>query len=607
MRRASAQVAALAVVLAVVAALAASGAGPAWAQGGEGIRAFDITVEVRADGALQVTERIRYDFGPNERRGIFREIPVRFDYEPDPRFERVTRIDQVSVRTAPGTPGDLEVTDSGRVKRFRIGDPDTYLRGVHDYTISYRVRGALNAFEEHDELFWNATGNNWGVPIDAASVTVSAPGPITQVACFAGPTGSRLTCDRASGGDGPQATFSHSGLSSFEGVTVVVGMPKGTVTVPPPILDEKWDLGRAFSLTPASIGLSAVVLLGAVAGAARLLSGGRDRRWTGSHVDTVFGNEMGQEERVPLFARSIDPVEYEPPDKIRPGQLGTLIDEVANPLDVTATIVDLAVRGYLRIEEIPKKGWFGKPDWRLTKLKGADGLLKYERLLLNGLFQSGDEVELSDLKQKFADRLRKVQEALYEDVVAAGWFPTRPDKVRALWRGLGVFALLAALAVAVFLIVATKMALVGIPLVIGAIVLLAGAGRMPHRTPKGHAVLRRTNGFRRFIEESEAERARFAERANLFSEYLPYAIVFGATDKWARAFSGLETELAQATAGWYVSSQPFSVNSFGSSMDSFSVTTAGTIVSTAASSGSSGFGGGGSSGGGFGGGGGGSW
>jgi len=87
-------------------------------------------------------------------------------------------------------------------------------------------------------------------------------------------------------------------------------------------------------------------------------------------------------------------VEFEPPDKIRPGQVGTLIDESADPLDVSATIVDLAVRGYLTIEEIPKHGWRGKPDWTLTKKKDAEGLLRYEELLLNGLFDGGDVATL---------------------------------------------------------------------------------------------------------------------------------------------------------------------------------------------------------------------
>ena len=81
---------------------------------------------------------------------------------------------------------------------------------------------------------------------------------------------------------------------------------------------------------------------------------------------------------VPLFTDRSGPVLFRPPDGLRPAQLGVLVDERADPVDVTATIVDLAVRGYLTIEEIPKHGWRGKPDWTLTKIKDAEGLLRFK-------------------------------------------------------------------------------------------------------------------------------------------------------------------------------------------------------------------------------------
>jgi uncharacterized membrane protein len=129
---------------------------------------------------------------------------------------------------------------------------------------------------------------------------------------------------------------------------------------------------------------------------------------------------------------------------------------------------------------------------------------------------------------------------------------------------------------------------------------------MPRRTATGYAVLRHAEGFRRFIDESEKERARFAERKNLFSEYLPYAVVFGATKKWANAFAGLDDQPPD-TSSWYVGAHVFSYVSFSGAIDSFSVSSAGTLTSSPSSSGSSGFSGGGFSGGGGGGGGGGSW
>jgi Predicted membrane protein (DUF2207) len=336
------------------------------------------------------------------------------------------------------------------------------------------------------------------------------------------------------------------------------------------------------------------------------------------------------EQPVPLMERSIYPVEYSPPEDIRPGQLGTLRDEVANPLDVTATIVDLAVRGYLRIEEIPKEGWFGKPDWRLVKLKESDGdLLVYERELFDGLFEDAtietipevprpdgsapgrpdeaqqvEQVLLSGLKQKFATRLHEVQKALYVDAVKQGWFPERPDKVRTRWHGRAILLLLAGIGLTVLLAAKTHLGLIAIPVVIAGLVLLAGANDMPRRTAKGTGLVRRVRGFRTYIDTAETQEARFQERENIFSKYLPYAIVFGLTEKWARAFAALGQEAPQAN--WYVGTHPFAFNSFASSIDHFTVSSAGTIASTPGGSGSSGFGGG-SSGGGGGGGGGGSW
>jgi uncharacterized membrane protein len=152
--------------------------------------------------------------------------------------------------------------------------------------------------------------------------------------------------------------------------------------------------------------------------------------------------------------------------------------------------------------------------------------------------------------------------------------------------------------VAVVLAAFTRAGLIGIPLVVGGGLLLAGAKYMPRRTARGTGVLRRCEGFRRFIDESEKERARFAEQQHLFSEYLPYAIVFGATEKWARTFAGLEGQLTEPS--WYGGSGSFTPVGFSHSIDGFAVTTAGTIASTPSGSG-------GSSGGGGGGGGGGSW
>jgi uncharacterized membrane protein len=126
---------------------------------------------------------------------------------------------------------------------------------------------------------------------------------------------------------------------------------------------------------------------------------------------------------------------------------------------------------------------------------------------------------------------------------------------------------------------------------------------MPAKTAAGAELLRRALGFRMYMEVAEKDRAAFAERENIFSAYLPYAIVFGCVDKWARAFAGIDT--ARQTGAWYVGTSPFNALQLSSSLQGFSSDLGSAIAATAGSSGGSGFSGG--AGGGGGGGGGGSW
>jgi uncharacterized protein (TIGR04222 family) len=273
---------------------------------------------------------------------------------------------------------------------------------------------------------------------------------------------------------------------------------------------------------------------------------------------------------------------------------------------VTATIVDLAGRGYLLIREIPKEGLFGKPDWTLIRLeKGESELFAYERRLLDGLFRDGDEVTVSELKTTFAERLHGVEESLYADAMRNKWFRTRPDNVRTRWAGRGVLLLVAGAAVTFVLARWTHWGLVGIPVILAGFALALLARHMPARTAAGTAMLRRIRGFRRVIATAEQHMARWAEEENVFTRYLPYAIVFGLTTKWAKAFEDLGIQ--PDTSSWYVGPRMFTAAAFADSIDGFATTTGGTLASTPASSGSSGFGGGGFSGGGGGGGGGGSW
>jgi hypothetical protein len=624
---------------------------PAAAQETEQIDNYNVQIAVEPTGAIFVTEVIEYDFGANERHGIFREIPVRFHY--DDRYDRIHDIDVLSVKGSLNTPDQFEEEREGNLLRIRIGDPDRTITGRHTYAIVYRVEGALNGFPDHNELYWNAIGDEWDVPIDNASVAVTTL-EITEVACFTGPDFSTLPCTSSKVED-PMATFTQSGLAPFENLTVVVGFRTGLIPTPRPILKERWNFARAFSFTPVTGGVAGGLLLIVLIAVGRLLwIKGRDRRAVGSQVDIAFGTTQVGEQPVPLLEEGTYPVEFAVPDGIRPGQVGVLVDETANPVDVTATIVDLGVRGYLRIEEIPKKWLLGKPDWRLVQLKRPDGeLLKYERVLLEGLFQDSEEDEVEDLeneevegeaaaeptaaelnrdeapyggpnpaagenpgdsdlasvnvstlRRKFHVRFLRVQKALYTDVARRGWFTGRPDRVRQTWATRGLLVTLAGAGLTGLAAWQTHLGLIPLPLVVGGLTLWAGAKRMPRRTAKGTGLVRRVLGFRTYMDAAETHMSRWAEQENVFSRYLPYAIVFGLTERWARAFAHLGQPPATP---WYVGTRPFSTNGFVSSVDNFALSSAGTLASRPAASGSSGLGGGGSSGGGGGGGGGGSW
>jgi hypothetical protein len=609
--RASGVAGALAIALAPATAVTAAA--------GDGyIERYDVAIEINDDGSLDVTERIDYTF-TDRSHGIYRNIPNRYpvaepftpegsETEIDSTYDRVIDIDDIEVASPTGAPTDLEVSQEGQQLVIRVGDPDRTIIGAQTYVLTYRVEGALNAFEEYDELYWNAIGPDWLVPIRQASVRVEAPA-VLKGACFAGLQGSRAGCAVVRT-TATSVLARQPGIGNGVGLTVVVALPPGAVTVPPPVYEPRWSLQRAFSVTPVTVGVAAAVLALVGTGVWVLLRRGRDRRYVGQipGLAPVSGSVASEEMR-PFGDSGEGPVEWSPPDNLRPGLLGTLIDEQANVLDVTATIVDLAVRGYLRIDEIPDQGLFSSRDWQLVQLKGGDTeLIDYEQRLFAALFSGRNVVRLSELKRHFVDDLQKVQSSLYDELVYRKWYRRRPDSTRTAWGFFGLLLLAAAAGVTYLLARYTTFGVVGIALVVGAGVVWLVGRDMPARTGAGSAVLARTLGFRRYLATAEAGQIRFEEGIDVFSRYLPYAIVFGEAGRWAKVFASLAAAggaAAMPAVPWYTSAHAFSYASFGDSVSAFSVNTSGSISAAAASSKSGFSGGGGGSG--FGGGGGGGW
>jgi hypothetical protein len=605
----------------VFAATAGIGAHRADARAGdEAIRSFDVDVTVAPDGSAEFVERIVYDFGTNDRHGIDRILVTRqrvdVDLDGDGRDDGKERAYPLTVESvaSPDAPDRYAVSDvGGGRERIRIGDPDETVTGAHEYVIRYRLDGVANAIhEDTDELYWNVTGSEWQVDIERVSVTVTTPTAVLDLVCFAGNTGSTDPCTSASRDGERGAAFRHDDvLVPGEQVTVAVAYEDldGAATEPQPILvarDEPYDWSEGFEATPLTLVPTGVltVLFGWLVARTQFRVG-RDRRAIGAPTDIAFAEAGDPNEPVPLFERGGSPVEFVPPDGIRPGQLGVLRDEVANTTDVSATIIDLAVRGYIRIEEIADDDG-DVDDYRFVRLPKNGGLLAYESHLLSELFSGhGPEVELSSLKNTFAKSLGEVKDQLYADVVERGWFERRPDRVRLQWFLIGLGVAIVGGALTLVLGRFTHLGLLGLPVIAAGVALAIGAKWMPRRTAVGHGLYRRVLGFEDFIENSEKHRAQWAERKHLFTEYLPYAIAFGATKQWARTLESLGAPPPQA-GGWYVGAAPYGWSGFGDRMTRFSSSASTVLSSTPGGSGSSGFSGG-SSGGGGGGGGGGSW
>jgi uncharacterized membrane protein YgcG len=553
------------------------------AAAGEAIRLFTTEIYLETEDAFTVVEKITYDFGEQQRHGIFREIPVRYGRGRAADYQ--ISLDVESVTDESGTNQPYQTSTRGRNLRIRIGDPNRKVTGTKGYVIRYRVERGILYFEDHDELYWNATGTDWPVAIDRAEAEVflpeGAPLELMTFNCFTGPMGAvGSDCvERASNGIVSFAT--DRPLRGKEGLTVAVWLPKGVLIEPTALeklLSRISDYLSPWTLLPLGTFLVLLYLW---------QSRGRDPR-----------------------GRDSIPVAYQAPDGMTPAELGTVVDEKVDMEDITSSILDLAVRGFLEIEELDatKFLFFSDRDYALVKKREPDASLRpHERLLLSHLFGAGSRVTISSLKEKFYEHLPEIRSSLYKQLSGArGYFPVSPDRVRKGYAIAG--AVLLGLGVLLFAFFSRTIP--GVALFASGAITLLLSRVMPRRTRRGRKAYEEILGFKEFVERVDADRLeRMGGRSvGQFEEVLPYAIVLGVADAWADAFAGIYTE----PPSWYHSPRythgfapRLFVGDLGRSLGTMGQTMRSSPKSSG--SGSSGFSGGGSSGGGFGGGGGGSW
>ncbi len=563
---------------------------PAKARADEGwiIDNFQSNVTIGQDGKVQIIETIDADFGSLVKHGIYRDIPN--IYYSDNNATTYADIQIASV-LKDGVSEPYQQSQNGNFLRLKIGDPNRTFSGRAEYKIAYAATGILRSFTDHDELYFDVTGNGWSVAITKTSATVHLPqNGITGALCFEGVQNATEKCT-ATITSQQQANFSSTRtLRPEENMTLILGFTKGMVpilTVAHPSNTTINDTLTPFLLLVNVGGFFVITVFGIGLVMLLFIKYGRDQKDLTS--DTLVA-------------------QYSPPDKLRPAEVGTILDERADTLDVSATIVDLAARGFLTITEEAKKWLFGSTDYILKKnKKSPDALLPYEKLLLERLFTDGDTIKISELETKFYTDLALVKSALYSDAVNKKYFSQNPESVRSKYIGIGVALFITGIILSFVIFPLLGM---WIGLAILGLAFMIISRYMPRRTTLGHQTYVKILGFKLFIDKAETYRQQFFERENIFNEILPYAIVFGNTEKFAQAFKNLGIELPQPT--WYMSSQPFNLILFGTTMNHFSNSLTSAIAAqptknSFVSSGSGFSSGGGFSGGGFGGGGGGSW
>jgi uncharacterized membrane protein YgcG len=587
---------------------------------GRQITRYHADVTVGPDGVAKVQLDFDFDFGDQPGHGPYLTLPTRVSIDGNNTQDRLYLISAISASSSTGAPAQVNRTDQSNAIQLNIGDPNRGdISGVQSYVVSYTVDGWINPDSRThagDQLYWNVIGPGWTIPLADLSVTVTGPTAVAQVACFAGPLGSTTACDGATS-SGVSGTFTQGAVPVGDELTVVTGWPAGTFPGVDIILGAKPNPLDPVTPTPLTGGLALLIVgAGSALAVSRVRRTGRDRAYLGLTPGLVpaAGQQTTtgfRDKRAPIA------VQFTPPKDVRAGQLGTLLDEVADPRDVTATIIDLAVRGFLQIREVPRLDPRRKAtDWELVALDGdRSALVGFEVKLLDELFAARPTVKLSELRTTFAASMAQVQTRLYEDVTANGWFWRNPRTVRMQWIaagavlvGLGVTGGLLAIGTGV-----RGLCLVGAAVVVVGLLVLVLAKTAPARTAAGTALLAEAVGFQRYLQTAEANQIRFEEGEDLFSRYLPYAIVFGVAERWAKIFGELAAQgRAVPEPGWYAGSS-FRAGAFwgsyavfGSSLESFTtVATQSLSAPTPGSSGGSGFSGGGFSGGGVGGGGGG--
>ena len=508
---------------------------------------YNVTIQVQGDGSFNVSERMEVAFsGEHEFTFGYADIPL----------DRVEGISNVRISEESGTE-----TVSFREVEQTFGHPPegTYYSDRRDdrlyveygfsptsnttrtFVLSYQAAGALRVYRDetppNEQVYWNAIAKEvTGVgPVRRASVTIVLPEavPLDQVVLGEDTTGNPT--DHTT--DGQTWTWEKTGLGSGDEFTVRMQFPPITSASAPSWQaadderradDERNDRWR--------IRLAAIAAVLGLGG----LSGG------GLYLARLY-QKNGRDPHVGLIAEILTT----PPDDLPPGLVGTLIDETADTKEIVATMIDLANRGVLEIEQTDKA------DFDVRLLQPIDLPTAHEQLVLDALFPGGRVGEVNTLKKarvKLSKQADSIKARMYDELVTRGHFEYSPKNVRSRWAAAGAGMIAAGIVLAV--VGARSSMFVIAAIVIGVVVAILGlavmivGNAMPRKTVNGAESAARWKAFRRYLEELESFKAgeAISSDPDLFERYLPFATAFGIDSKWVKRF---EQTNARAPI-WYV-------------------------------------------------------
>lgn len=532
----------------------------------EKINSYSVNLALQDNNTLVTDEIIEYDFGNNEKHGVYRYIPTVFkDRNGNPR----QTISEVTVRSKDGASVTRKVEPNISYTNIQIGDADRLVTGVQTYRISYKVNRVVSSSSNNDVFSWDAIGTGWETPIEnvliSLTLTPKQSDALTTLNCVSGATDSTSNCRINIDKNIGQVAFTR--LMPHEGVTLTVKFKPNTFTKPSPLEVLLWESHWYYWL-PLVAFLGFFLLW---------FEKGRDPKGRGTIV--------------PM---------YDPPKGLTPFESSILMDDMISKKSLPAAIISLAIGGYIKIHKKDVKVLFAtRPDYELELLKPLPkDASAVEQKVIDLFFIGRDRVSLNDLGDSFADLNASLHQTAYREVTEKGYYVVNPTISRIIFFSTAVALLVIGILTAVYFLV-TPLGYVCfiLPGVIG----LAFAIIMPVKTKTGAILKEDLMGLKMYIKTAEIDRIKFhnapAKTPEKFEELLPYAIIFGLEKEWAEEFK----DIYKNAPDWYDGNMAtFSVVYLANDLNSFSNAAISAAISSSASS-AGGVGGGG------GGGGGGSW